>query len=126
MVDRTPALALTKQADAVGISRSSVYDLPRPVSTADLLLAAAVAQDCAAHSSLGHGYHLHSDGQGVGLPGGGYRRVDAAGARVASVDFAGDERLPGGRKRRLSALDQLYFASGQWLSQLKQPPRIHF
>ena len=38
MMDRTHALSLTKQARAVGISRGSVYYLPRPVSAADLTL----------------------------------------------------------------------------------------
>ena len=38
MIDRTHPLPLTKQAEAVGISRGSVYYLPRPVSAADLAL----------------------------------------------------------------------------------------
>lgn len=38
MIDRTHGLSLTKQARAVGISRGSVYYLPRPVSAADLAL----------------------------------------------------------------------------------------
>lgn len=36
MIDRTHDLSLTKQARAVGISRGSVYYLPRPVSAGDL------------------------------------------------------------------------------------------
>lgn len=38
MIDRTHGLPLSRQANAVGISRSSVYYLPRPVSLADLAL----------------------------------------------------------------------------------------
>ncbi len=38
MIDRTHALPLTKQAYALGISRGSVYYLPRPVSAADLAI----------------------------------------------------------------------------------------
>ena len=38
MIDRTHALPLTRQAKVVGISRSSVYYLPRPTSAADLAL----------------------------------------------------------------------------------------
>lgn len=38
MIDRTHPLPLTRQAQAVGISRGSVYYLPRPVSSQDLLL----------------------------------------------------------------------------------------
>ncbi|MGQ0622969.1 MAG: IS3 family transposase [Panacagrimonas sp.] len=38
MIDRSHGLSLTKQARAVGISRGSVYYLPRPVSAADLAL----------------------------------------------------------------------------------------
>ena len=36
MIDRGHALSVTKQAEAVGIARSTVYYLPRPVSAADL------------------------------------------------------------------------------------------
>ena len=36
MIDRTHPLSLTKQAAAAGISRSSVYSLPMPVSASDL------------------------------------------------------------------------------------------
>jgi len=36
MIDRTHPLPLTRQARALGISRGSVYYLPRPVSDADL------------------------------------------------------------------------------------------
>ena len=38
MIDREHDLALTKQAAAVGIARSTVYYLPRPVSPEDLAL----------------------------------------------------------------------------------------
>ena len=38
MIDRNHALPLTKQTAALGISRGSVYYLPRPVSAADLAL----------------------------------------------------------------------------------------
>ncbi len=38
MIDRDHALAITKQAEALNISRGSVYYLPRPVSAADLAL----------------------------------------------------------------------------------------
>ena len=36
MIDRGHALSVTKQAEVVGIARSTVYYLPRPVSAADL------------------------------------------------------------------------------------------
>ena len=38
MIDRNHDLSVTKQADVVGIARSTVYYLPRPVSAADLAL----------------------------------------------------------------------------------------
>ncbi len=38
MIDRDHALSVTKQADVVGIARSTVYYLPRPVSIEDLAL----------------------------------------------------------------------------------------
>ena len=38
MIDRTHSLSLTRQAAALGLSRGSVYDVPRPVREADLLL----------------------------------------------------------------------------------------
>jgi putative transposase len=38
MIDRGHALSITRQAKALGISRSGVYSLPRPVSDADLAL----------------------------------------------------------------------------------------
>ena len=38
MIDRNHALSLTRQARALGISRGSVYYLPRPPSAADLAL----------------------------------------------------------------------------------------
>ena len=36
MIDRDHGLSIVKQAKALGISRGSVYYLPRPVSPADL------------------------------------------------------------------------------------------
>ena len=38
MIDREHALPITRQAQALGISRGSVYYLPKPVSAADLAL----------------------------------------------------------------------------------------
>ena len=38
MIDRTHALSLTRQAAALGLSRESVYYVPRPVRAADLAL----------------------------------------------------------------------------------------
>jgi putative transposase len=38
MIDRTHALPITRQANALGIARSTVYALPRPVSERDLHL----------------------------------------------------------------------------------------
>ena len=38
MIDRHHELSIARQAKLVGISRSSVYYTPRPVSEADLLL----------------------------------------------------------------------------------------
>lgn len=38
MIDRGHALSVSKQAEIVGIARSTVYYLPRPVSAADLAL----------------------------------------------------------------------------------------
>ncbi len=38
MIDRTHALPITRQAVALGLSRGSVYYVPRPVSEADLAL----------------------------------------------------------------------------------------
>ena len=38
MIDREHDLPITKQAKALNISRGSVYDLPRPVSAADLAI----------------------------------------------------------------------------------------
>ncbi len=38
MIDRTHALPITRQARALGISRGSVYYLPRPVPAADLAI----------------------------------------------------------------------------------------
>jgi len=38
MIDRTHDLSIAKQAEALGISRGRVYDLPRPVPAADLAI----------------------------------------------------------------------------------------
>ena len=38
MIDRDRALSVSKQAELVGIARSTVYYLPRPVSAEDLAL----------------------------------------------------------------------------------------
>ena len=38
MIDRDHDLSIVKQAKALGISRGSVYSLPRPVSPADLAI----------------------------------------------------------------------------------------
>ncbi len=38
MIDRDHALSVTKQAETIGIARSTVYYLPRPVSAEDLAL----------------------------------------------------------------------------------------
>ena len=38
MIDREHDLAITKQAEALNISRGSVYYLPRPVPEADLVI----------------------------------------------------------------------------------------
>jgi putative transposase len=38
MIDRAHDLPITRQAEALNISRSSVYYLPRPVSEADLAI----------------------------------------------------------------------------------------
>ena len=38
MIDRAHDLPITKQAEALNISRGSVYYLPRPVSAADLAI----------------------------------------------------------------------------------------
>ena len=44
MIDRVHALSITRQAQALGISRSGVYTLPRPVSDADLALMRRIAE----------------------------------------------------------------------------------
>ena len=38
MMDSTHARSISRQAQLVGISRGSVYDVPTPVSAADLVL----------------------------------------------------------------------------------------
>ena len=42
MIDREHSLSISKQADLLGMSRSSVYYLPRPTSQADLALMRAI------------------------------------------------------------------------------------
>ena len=42
MIDRTHGLSLTRQAEALGISRGAVYYLPRPTSDLDLALMRAI------------------------------------------------------------------------------------
>ena len=44
MIDRGHALSVTKQAEVVGIARSTVYYLPRPVSADDLALMRRIDQ----------------------------------------------------------------------------------
>ena len=36
MIDRGHALSVTKQAEAAGLARSTLHDLPRPAPVADL------------------------------------------------------------------------------------------
>ncbi len=38
MIDRDHDLPITRQAKALGVARSSVYDAPRPVSAEDMKL----------------------------------------------------------------------------------------
>ena len=38
MIDRSHTLPLTRQARELGVSRGSIYSLPRPVSPADLAI----------------------------------------------------------------------------------------
>ena len=42
MIDRTHALSLTRQAEALGISRGAVYYVPRSTSALDLALMRAI------------------------------------------------------------------------------------
>ena len=42
MIDRDHSLSISRQADLLGMSRSSVYYLPRPTSQADLALMRAI------------------------------------------------------------------------------------
>ena len=37
MIDRTHTLPITRQAEALGISRGAVYYVPRPMAALDLL-----------------------------------------------------------------------------------------
>ena len=45
MIDREHDLPVTKQAAVVGIARSTVYYLPRPVSASDLALMSPAVQN---------------------------------------------------------------------------------
>jgi len=42
MIDRTHKLPVTRQAEPLNVSRGSVYDLPKPVSEADLKLTRSI------------------------------------------------------------------------------------
>ena len=69
MIDRDHPLPVTRQAKAVGISRGSVYYLPRPVSPADLELMRRIDRLHLAHPFAGSRMLrdlLHQDGIEVG------------------------------------------------------------
>lgn len=53
MIDRDHHLSITRQADLLGISRGSVYYLPRPVSDADLALMRRIDQLHLEHPFMG-------------------------------------------------------------------------
>ena len=55
MIDRDHALSVTKQAEAAGLARSTVYYLPRPVSSADLDLMRQMTGCIWSSPSLGRG-----------------------------------------------------------------------
>ena len=162
MIDRGHDLPLGRQAELLGLSRSTLYYEPRPVPAADLAIMRRIDElhldypfagsrmlrdllrgegvvigrelvatmmrrmgieaiyrrpntskavlghkiypyllrglsDRAAEPSVGDGYHLHSDGAGVCLSGGGGRLVQPAGPFVAGVDHDGRRFLPGSR-----------------------------
>ena len=46
MIERNHDLSVTRQAQLLGMSRASVYYLPRPVSAADLALMCAIGECC--------------------------------------------------------------------------------
>ena len=46
MIDRDHALPITRQASLLGMSRGSVYYLPRPTSAGDLALSCAASTSC--------------------------------------------------------------------------------
>jgi len=53
MIDRSQELSITRQAELLGISRGSVYYLPRPVSDADLALMRRIDQLHLEHPFMG-------------------------------------------------------------------------
>ena len=69
MIDRTHELSVTRQAELVGISRGSVYYLPRPASEADLGLMRRLDQLHLDHPFMGARMlrdQLHREGVKVG------------------------------------------------------------
>lgn len=69
MIDRTHELPIIRQAQALGISRGSVYYLPRPVSEADLRLMRRIDELHLEHPFAGARMLrdlLHQDGTTVG------------------------------------------------------------
>ena len=53
MIDRDHQLSITRQAELLGMSRSSVYYLPRPVSQADLVLMRCIDELHLEHPFMG-------------------------------------------------------------------------
>ena len=53
MIDRDHKLSITRQAELLGMSRSSVYYLPRPVSQADLVLMRCIDELHLEHPFMG-------------------------------------------------------------------------
>ena len=53
MIDRQHQLSITRQAELLGMSRSSVYYLPRPVSEADLVLMRCIHELHLEHPFMG-------------------------------------------------------------------------
>ena len=159
MIDRGHNLPLGRQAELLGLSRSTLYYEPRPVPPAELAImrridalhldypfagsrmlrdllrgegvaigrelvitmmrrmgieadlpqaehveGGAGAQDLpvsatragnrAAEPSLGHGYHVYPNGEGICLSGGGGRLVQPAGSGLAAFDHDGRRFLP--------------------------------
>ena len=66
----------------------------------DLSLPAEKAEDRAARSSLVHGYHLHTDGPRISVPGGGNGLVQSVRVELGIVVDARVGVLPGGPARR--------------------------